>query len=368
MYKLFFKIHLYAAIIVCPFLLIFAITGSLMAFEPEIDHLLHSKLSYVEPGPKPLSLAVISDKIHNAYPKDTINGYELSTSPDISYQVYTNSQAIYVNPYTGKILGTMTAPDFWQNAQNSIHQLHLRLAFRDNHDIGGSIMSWSGVILLIILPSGLILWWRQKRIAVRWNGQPRLVWFDIHSLTGVVSFTFLIIAAFTGVMIGFESKTVPLFYKLTGSKPTESTPGRPTQMSDVKILAPPNSKQILPDSAIQIARKALPGTAPFNINIPAPTEPYMVRSRYPEDRTPGGRSRVMIDPYSGKVLFAEGSRTAPAGERMVIANRAIHTGDIFGIPSKIIMSLASLALGFQVISGLRMWWLRKWGKKKVVRK
>jgi uncharacterized iron-regulated membrane protein len=85
---------------------------------------------------------------------------------------------------------------------------------------------------------------------------------------------------------------------------------------------------------------------------------YQVRLRYPEDVTPGGRSRVIVDQYSGKVLFVEGSRTAPAGTRLVIANRALHTGDIFGLPSKAVMSLASLAAAFPALSGLAMWWKR----------
>jgi len=357
MYKFFFKVHLYASLIIFPFVLIFAITGSLMAFEPEIDHLLHAKLSYVEPGPKALTLVEISDRVQKAFPKDTTNAYNLATTPDISWQIYTNNRTLYMNQYTGKILGTMTGPDFWQNTQQNIHQLHLRLAFRDKHDTGGSIMSWTGVILLVTLPSGLILWWKQKRTAIRRNVPARLVWFDWHSLIGVVSFIFLMVFAFTGVMIGFANKTVPMFYKLTGSKPTE--------IPDIKIAAPINAKPISPDSAVQLARAALPGVMPFYIQIPGPTDPYDIRCRYPEDLTPGGRSRVIIDPYSGKVLFAEGSKTAPEGTRLLVMNRAIHTGDIFGIFSKCVMSLASLALGFQVISGLRMWWLRKWGKKKV---
>jgi uncharacterized iron-regulated membrane protein len=42
----------------------------------------------------------------------------------------------------------------------------------------------------------------------------------------------------------------------------------------------------------------------------------------------------------------------------VIVNRAIHTGDIFGIPSKFLMSLASLMAAVQVITGVVMWWKR----------
>ena len=64
---------------------------------------------------------------------------------------------------------------------------------------------------------------------------------------------------------------------------------------------------------------------------------------------------MVVGQYTGQVLFAEGSRTAPAGARMVIGNRAIHTGDIFGIPSKTIMCLACLMVVAQVVSGLLMW-------------
>ena len=44
---------------------------------------------------------------------------------------------------------------------------------------------------------------------------------------------------------------------------------------------------------------------------------------------------------------------------MVIQNRAIHTGDLLGIPSKILMSLASLMAVVQVVTGVVMWFKRK---------
>jgi len=92
--------------------------------------------------------------------------------------------------------------------------------------------------------------------------------------------------------------------------------------------------------------------------MPSPKAPYAISLRYPEDLTPGGRSRVLIDQYSGDVLRAEGSRTAPLGSRVITLNRALHTGDVFGIPSKIVMSLASLAVVAQFLSGVA-WWLKK---------
>ena len=94
------------------------------------------------------------------------------------------------------------------------------------------------------------------------------------------------------------------------------------------------------------------------MEAPGPNGVYFIRSRYPEDLTPGGRSQVVVDQYSGKVLFTLGSRSAPAAVRMVIATRALHTGDIFGIPSKILASLASLMAVLQLLSGVVMWWKR----------
>ena len=104
-----------------------------------------------------------------------------------------------------------------------------------------------------------------------------------------------------------------------------------------------------------IAGAAIPGATPFQLAVPPRDGVYSVRLRFPEDLTPGGRSRVEIDPYTGEVVFAESSRTAPAGTRGTILNRAIHTGDIFGITSKILMSLASALTAVMAISGFVTW-------------
>lgn len=356
MRKFFFKLHLWASLTVSPLLLIFALTGSLMAFEPELDHLLHAKLSYVTPGEHTLSLAQISQSVNRFFPKDTINQYDLSTDPGISYLVGTNNRTIFIDEYSGRILGTMTGPDFWNKAQNFIHQLHLRLAFRDRHDVGGIVMSWAAVIMLLILPSGLVLWWKQKRVTIRKNSKGRQSWFDLHSMVGAFIFLLVLVPAFTGVIMGFESVTAPLMYKITSSKPS--------QQPDTKIEVPAGAKMITADSAYHIARRAIPGAKPFDIFSFGADQAYYIRCRFPEDLTPGGRSTVIVNSYTGKVMYAQGSRTAPAGTRLQILTRAIHTGDVFGIPSKFLGLIVCLALFVQIFSGLKMWWIRKVSSRK----
>jgi uncharacterized iron-regulated membrane protein len=108
-----------------------------------------------------------------------------------------------------------------------------------------------------------------------------------------------------------------------------------------------------------MARVAMPGAAPIAVSAPNPKSAFRVAMRFPEDRTPGGRTRVYVDPYTGAVLLAESSRTTAAGTRIINLNRAIHTGDVFGIPSKTVMSLASLAAVLQVLTALMMWSKRR---------
>ena len=69
---------------------------------------------------------------------------------------------------------------------------------------------------------------------------------------------------------------------------------------------------------------------------------------------------MFIDQYTGQVLWSRTAREAPTGWRYVKEwNREIHTGDIFGIPTRILASIASLMLVLQLATGVVMWWKRR---------
>lgn len=353
--RLIFNLHLYVALAAVVFVILMGLTGSIMAFEPELDRLFHRRLAYVQPGNKALTLEQIGAAVRAAFPNERIQAYLLSLSPNLAYQVIVEKSGdVYVDQFTGKILGTRP-----QRLEflDYVHQLHIRLAWQREGDPGKKIMSWAGVGMLGLLLSGFYLWWPAKRMTIKKDATGRRWWFDLHNMLGIFSFVFLLSLTTTGILIGFERTTNPLFYKLTGSKPSEVPKTIPPP--------PPGAKPIPLDQAIEVAGRALPGAAPFAILVPPPRGAYRVALRYPEDLTPGGRSRVMVDQYTGQVLFAEGSRGAPAGARVAIVNRAIHTGDIFGMTSKTIMSLASIALVLQAVSGLVMWWKRIRAKRNV---
>ncbi len=94
--------------------------------------------------------------------------------------------------------------------------------------------------------------------------------------------------------------------------------------------------------------------------------PIRIPLRYPEDRTPAGRTTVMIDPYTGKIVFHLDARSGPLGFRYVkLWNREIHTGDIFGWPTRLLAALVSLLLPVLAVTGPLIWWNRRRNKPSI---
>jgi len=337
------NLHLYAALITGVFIVILGVTGSIMAFEDQIDHVTHRHLFLVTPQARPLPLAELATAASRQFPGEEARLFGMSASPDLSSYVAFSRGTVYVDPYTAEVLGVRDGPTWL----SSVHQFHLRLSAGE---AGKKIVSWVGVVMLFLLLSGLYLWWPVKRATIKWGAAPKRVWFDIHSAVGILSLVFLLLLTVTGIVIGFESVSTPLFFRITHSEPLKA---------NFRATARPGVVRLAPDQAVEAARAALPGATPIAVNVPGPTGVYRVALRYPEDLTPGGRSRVFVDPYGGAILQAESSRTTAAGTRMVNANRAIHTGDIYGLPSKAVMSIASLTAALQVLSGVMLWWKRR---------
>src|SRR5262252_7508692 len=98
------QLHLAIAIVAGAFLAVFGVTGAIMAFEPELDHLLHARVAYVTPRGSPKPLAELGAAASAAMHGERVTGYRLSASPDLSYQVAFQGRSVFVDQYTGQIL------------------------------------------------------------------------------------------------------------------------------------------------------------------------------------------------------------------------------------------------------------------------
>jgi uncharacterized iron-regulated membrane protein len=254
---------------------------------------------------------------------------------------------VFINPYTGAILGDRDPV----TVLSRIHQLHLRLLLtstRESAKIGSNVVAGATAVLLFLVCSGVYLWWPLKRASINWSANARRIHFDLHNTAGIYSAAFLLVLGVTGIAIRFDGDIETYLHERAGTqKIAKNTPSVPQN----------GVTPITPDQGLQIALATLPGTQALAISIPGgPKASYLVSLHYPEDLTPGGRSWVNVDQFSGKAVSFQDSRTVAMGTRAIIFNRATHTGDIFGYPTKILVSLSSLMLVIQAITGYYMWW------------
>jgi uncharacterized iron-regulated membrane protein len=117
--------------------------------------------------------------------------------------------------------------------------------------------------------------------------------------------------------------------------------------------------------AIDVARIALPGAEPRGVQAGGGFAPIRVYMRFPEDDNDLGRSTVTVSAITGDVSAVSSSRALSGAQRIVALEHAFHTGELYGMPMRIALSVCCLFVLLQTISGYYMWW---WKKRKAASK
>jgi uncharacterized iron-regulated membrane protein len=271
--------------------------------------------------------------VRQTFPGQSISGLRLGAA-DRATTFFAGSRQVMVDGHTGEVTGTRPPGD----ALRVIHKLHESLLLP-----GGKILvALSALALLILSASGLVLWWREKRLRIR-AGTSRAA-FDLHSSMGVFANAYLLVLAVTALFMALP--LAPLVFMLTGSKP----PDRPQLKSIIVNDAP----AITVDRVVALARVALPDLTPEVVLLPRDAAAsYRVGMRQGEEDSLAGD--IQIDQYSGRVLAADRVDNSDPAMRIVLGMRAFHTGQWLGIPTKILASLSGLVLVAQAITGFLLW-------------
>ena len=351
--RILLTLHLWLGLAAGIFLIVLGLTGSVIAFENDIDHWMHPELFYVKAGPQTLpEQGLIRRAEAHVAPARVAAVQVLRGAGFARVMQTTDGQSVFVNPYDGAILGTVRGGFAIDPVIGYIHQIHLRLVPnpRDAPQlaaVGKTAVSFAGLILCLLVPTGLILFWRSRRTTIKWSASWFRVCFDLHHVIGLYASLFLLIMAFTGILIGFDAGERAL-YAVTGS-------GRPANMP--RPQSSPAPGDITADRAIEIARASIPNASIAGLFLPVNRNGvWTILMRVPEETSETVHSSVAIDRYSGRVLQVRNFLTYSQGYRLIRFNRSIHTGDIWGLPSHIVASLTSLLLVAMVFTGLVIWW------------
>lgn len=214
MRRLFRKFHLWVSV---PFGIVITITcftGALLVFEKEITALCVGDITVVTPVGEPLPVSVIADKVDATLPADVdVKGVVVSSSPDEAYRVNLSKPkkaAVYVNQYTGEVIGKDERLPFFR----TVFRLHRWLMDSNPGEgkvfWGKMIVGASTLAFVVILLTGLVIWWPRNRkmlgnrlqIALK-KGKNRF-WYDLHVAGGFYALLLLLVMALTGLTWSFE--------------------------------------------------------------------------------------------------------------------------------------------------------------------
>ena len=347
--------HLIIGATLAPILVLLGITGAILAVQPELEDASNSLLTHLEPGSSPLSLHDLTTRLQSHYPGANLASVQFPGRADRALQLVLHRQdsadvSLVVNPYSGAILGL--GEEIW--SLRTVHDFHTKLWI---DSFGSEITGWAAVGLLFLAASGLVLWWPGKILTIVRTGSSRRILFHLHSALAAYSWLWLGVFGITGVVLHWQSSTYNLVSQATSAPPLPDASTLPAATCSADSAAGF-------DRLLQTAMAAEPGApASWIQGGREPGAAVRVALKYPEDRTPAGRTVVYLNPCNSAVLSTLSTRTAPFAYRLVREwNRELHTGDLWGWPTRIFAFVFSLTLPLVAVTGPLLWWSRRTGR------
>jgi len=259
---------------------------------------------------------------------------------------------VHVNPYTGDVLGIL---DREMEFFGIVKMLHWSLLLKT--DYGQPIVGWSTFVFVLMLFSGLILWWpknrsaKKHRFSIKWKANWRRVNYDLHRVLGFYMLAILLIIACTGMVWAFKWFESAVYTMAAG------TSERP---KNERMTSTPGAAIGHPvDLAHAGAHEAYPSA--YALWISAPKDSAGAVGVYVQERDGVyyKNASMQFDQYSGVLLAHKGHEDKNMGEKVIAANYDIHIGAILGLPGKIIAFFASLVSTSLPVTGFMIWRGRK---------
>ena len=389
-YNLAWRWHFYAGLFVAPFMILLALTGIIYLFKPQLDPLLYDHLLNVTPAHHSLSADEQLSRVQATYPQGHISQYLPPVNPERSGQFVINHGGrelnVFINPYTGQVLGEQDAK---LNLQAVARALHGELMIGTLGDRLVELAAGWGVVLVV---SGLYLWWPRGPSAAgilwpRLNRRGRLLWRDFHAVTGFWGAALLLFMLISGMTwTGFwgkqyadlwnrfpvamwndvpksdiEARSLNNASRQTVPWAMENTPmpvsgAHAEHMAHAAHASGPAAPGIRLQDVVDTAtaRQVEPG---YSITLPTTASGVFTIAVFADD--PRNDATLHVDQYTGTVLadvrWQHYGNVARATEMSVM----LHEGKLFGSLNQIAILLVCLMILLSSVSGLVIWWKRR---------
>ena len=349
-------IHLYGGLALGGLLVVISVSGSALVFEDTLNEWLRPNLHHVAPSGDRASMDEMVEAVTTAYPDSTPWIANLSTEPTEPTVVRLGPEApsVFVDPYRATVLGEQR-PD--EGLVNTVVGLHVELLAGRT---GGLIVGVSGLLLVLLTATGLVLWWPRrlkqlwKALRVSWRQGALRFNYDLHRAGGFYTTLFLLLTALTGSAFVFYPTTQQIITTVTA---TEPWPPAPPTVEEEHGVEPPAAVSYR--DVMRSVEQVLPEAQPTYLYLPETAEaPVTVRLRTPPEWHPNGRSFVYVRPSDASILRVDDAREAPWGAQLLQTFYPLHVGAVGGLFVKWLYVVLGLAPAVLSVTGTIIWYQR----------
>ena len=267
---------------------------------------------------------------------------------------------IFVDPYSGKVLGKIDVKKDFFLIVRQIHQfLYLR------RDIGSFIVGSSVLLFMLTMISGLILWWPKnrklavKRMKIDSTSKKKRLNYDLHQVLGFYSFSVALLIAATGLVWSFKWWEGSIYWMLDGKRPDKNMAAPP--LIDIRQ----NSSKASPLDAIwiDIQRNYQLHHGAY-LNLLPDVQQANVTVHYNGKTWWSASDTYAYHLQDGKQYFKHLQNEKTLGMKWRNSNYDIHVGKIAGFPGMCIAFIASLICASLPVTGFFIWYGRKFKRNK----
>jgi uncharacterized iron-regulated membrane protein len=188
LYRTIWRWHFYAGIFCIPFVILLAFTGAIYLFKPYYESWQESQFHNISANGDRLSANEQIQAALDSIPNGKFLSYRLPQAADeavlVNVQAEDNWQ-VFVNPYTGEVVGKQESS--WQ-LMNIVKTIHGELLLGN---IGSILVELAACWAIVLIVTGLYLWWPRTADGLAGVIYPRLrqgsrtFWRDLHAVTGI---------------------------------------------------------------------------------------------------------------------------------------------------------------------------------------
>ncbi len=349
-----FHVHLWAGVLLSLYVVLIALTGSLLVFRAELTRAeLPKTLNHYDPA-RTAAIDAVVQRFHAEYPEAQLTNLNLPSPMFPAYLLAATDArlqafSVVADPRTATL--TLQAKGWidW------VYDLHVYLLLP--HAYGMQVNGAGAMILLVLCISGLVIWWRGAKtwtrglgISVRHNW--RRINFDAHSAIGFWTFALVFWWAFSGVYFGWYREVTaavsvvsPLRGMISPKAGRSGAPGQAHVSLETMLGAIRNAS--LRGSLYSFSDPDLQGSTLY----------ALVDQRAPGDFS--HRDIITFSTSDARVLTVwHYGQNETAGDWVIWAMHPMHFGTLWGLGVKILWALAGVTLALLSITGVLMYWNR----------